>query len=359
MSYASGRFFEDFRLGEVIQHATPRTLTEADNALYTALTGDRHPLFCYAELAKALGYRSGLIHEMVVFHTVFGKTVPDISLNAVANLGYADVRFLLPVYPGDTLRAQTEIVGLRESSKGSSGIVYCHTKGYNQKEETVLSFYRWVLVQKKDASKPTRCNQVPDLPKRVDPSTLRFDPFPKLGPDVAKATGQRRGYESYKKGDRIYHMDGMTIEEAEHMMATKLYQNTARVHFNALQMKASRFGKRLVYGGHVISLARALSYNGMENALMFLAWNGGTHANPVFAGDTIYAFSDVLDVVPMGHDAAALNIRMIAVKNSDPAQEAFEIQVSGDGGKKSYHPSVVLDLDAWVLMPSEQVLSSP
>lgn len=358
MNSANGRFFEDFRVGEVIRHATPRTVAAGDSALYTALTGDRHPLFCSTQLARAMGYREGLIHEMVVFHVIFGKTVPDISLNAVANLGYAAVLFLRPVYPGDTLQAETEIVGLRESSSGTSGVVYCRTEGKNQREETVLSFYRWVLVHKRDPSKPTGANEVPELPRRVEPGSLPLDPTLKLGPAIAEATGSTVGYESYKKGDRIYHVDGLTVEEAEHMMATKLYQNTARVHFNALQMKASRFGKRLVYGGHVISLARALAYNGMENSLKFLAWNGGTHANPVFAGDTLYAFSEVLDAAPLGDEAGALNVRMIAVKNSDPAQEAIEVQVAGEGGKKSYHSSVVLDLDAWVLMPSGRVLSA-
>ena len=91
-----------------------------------------------------------MINDVLVFHTVFGKSVPDISLNAVANLGYADVRFLLPVYPGDTLRAESTIVGKKENSNGKNGNVYVHTKGYNQKNELVMQFYRWVMVHKKE-----------------------------------------------------------------------------------------------------------------------------------------------------------------------------------------------------------------
>ncbi len=89
-----GRFFEDFRLGETIRHATPRTVTAADAALYTALYGSRFAVQSSDAFAAALGYPRSPLDDLLVFHVVFGKTVPDISLNAVANLGYADGRFL-------------------------------------------------------------------------------------------------------------------------------------------------------------------------------------------------------------------------------------------------------------------------
>src|SRR5262249_62187775 len=95
-------------------------------------------------------------------------------------------------------------------------------------------------------------------------------------------------------GERIHHLAGMTLDEADHTQATRLYQNTAKVHFDLHQMKESRFGRRLVYGGHVISVCYALAGNGLENVLAMAAWNSGTHANPTFAGDTLYAGNDVL-----------------------------------------------------------------
>jgi 2-methylfumaryl-CoA hydratase len=100
-------------------------------------------------------------------------------------------------------------------------------------------------------------------------------------------------WNDYQVGERIDHVDGMTIEESEHMMATRLYQNTARVHFNQQAEKAGRFGRRLIYGGHIISLARSLSFNGLANAFSIAAINGGRHVAPAFAGDTIYAWSEV------------------------------------------------------------------
>src|SRR5271154_518823 len=100
---AAGRFFEDFRHGETIRHSTPRTLTTGDASLYSALYGARFAPQSAETFARAIGYRARPIDDLLAFHVVFGKTVPDVSINAVANLGYADCRFLNAVYPGDTL----------------------------------------------------------------------------------------------------------------------------------------------------------------------------------------------------------------------------------------------------------------
>src|SRR5215208_6335220 len=108
-----GNFFEDFRLGQTIRHATPRTITAGDVALYTGLFGPRFAVQSSTAFATAVGYRDAPIDDLLVFHVVFGKTVPDISLNAVANLGYAGCQFLSPVFAGDTLSAVSEIIGLK------------------------------------------------------------------------------------------------------------------------------------------------------------------------------------------------------------------------------------------------------
>ena len=98
-----GNFFEDFSVGQKLVHATPRTVNAGDASLYSALYGTRFAVQSSDEFARAVGYPKSPIDDLLVFHFVFGKTVPDVSLNAVANLGYADCRFLKPVYPGDTL----------------------------------------------------------------------------------------------------------------------------------------------------------------------------------------------------------------------------------------------------------------
>jgi 2-methylfumaryl-CoA hydratase len=349
-----GNFFEDFRKDAVFRHAVPRTLTEGDAALYIALTGERYPLHCDAVFARSLGYRRETINDLLVFHTVFGKSVPDISLNAVANLGYADLRFLAPVYPGDTLSAESTVVGLKETSSGATGIVYVQTRGFNQKRQLVIEFFRWVMVNKRDPKTPTGADDPPELPASVSVERLRVPAPLRAGRFDEGATGGRSYFEDYAPGERIYHNDAMTIEESEHALATRLYQNTARVHFNAHQMKDSRFGRRLMYGGHVISVARALSFNGLENALGMLAWNGGTHANPTFAGDTIYAWTDVLETADLPNEPhlGALRLRLVAVKNADPEREQIPLRITDEkSGREAYHSAVVLDLDYWLLMP--------
>ena len=355
-----GRFFEDFRTGDTVRHAIPRTLTEGDNALYIALTGDRSPLHCSSEFARGLGYQRETIHDLLVFHTVFGKSVPDISLNAVANLGYEDVRFLQPVYPGDTLRAESRVIGLRETSAGNAGVVWVHTSGFNQRDEPVLTFYRWVLVNKAAPDSATGAKDAPLTPELVSPDELRDlvgahgrASVPDLAGFDAAATGGRFFFDDYQPGERIHHADGMTIDDSDHTTATRLYQNTARVHFDAHAMsKDARFGKRLMYGGHVISVARALSFNGLENGLGMLAWNGGTHANPTFGGDTIYAWTDVLDRADLSDRLGALRLRLVAVKNMNPMEEEVPLRIRDERtGREAYHGSVVLDLDYWLAMP--------
>lgn len=347
-----GNFFEDFEVGSELVHAVPRTVTEGDAALYIALTGDRFPLHCSAEFARSLGYKRETINDLLVFHIVFGRTVNDVSLNAVANLGYADVRFLEPVYSGDTLRSVSKVLGKKENSSGKNGVVWVQTTGTNQEGRAVLQFYRWVMVNKRDPGTPTGAADNPAMPKQVAASELTVPTSLSLKRYETWPSGGAAFFEDYEVGEKIDHVDGMTIEEAEHATATRLYQNTAKVHFDAIQTKDTRFGRRLMYGGHVISIARSLSFNGLQNALAILAWNGGAHANPTFAGDTVYAYTEVLDKaeVPTQSRCGALRVRLVALKDESATAAGFPLRVSKEG-KTRYDPRVLLDLDHWVLMP--------
>lgn len=344
----AGNFFETFRIGQVIAHATPRTITEGDTAVYQGLYGSRFAVQSSAPFARAIGYPTAPIDDLIVFHVILGKTVPDISLNAVANLGYADCRFVAPVYPGDTLSATSEVLGLRENSSGDSGIVYVRTNGVNQDGVTVLTYARWVMVRKWDKSAPAPTPTVPKLPQAVTPDQLG-SAVPSL--HVASwdktLSGSAHFWDDYAVGEKIDHVDGMTIEEAEHQIATRLYQNTARVHFNQHVEGQGRFGRRLIYGGVVISLARALSFNGLANAFHIAAINGGRHVAPAFAGDTVYAWSEVLDKaeIPGRTDVGALRLRLVGVK--DQAPSSFPLETAP--GK--YAPGVILDLDYWAVLP--------
>jgi 2-methylfumaryl-CoA hydratase len=336
----AGRFFEDYRIGDVIEHAVPRTVSGGERALYHALYPARGALYSSDEFARACGLPQSPVDDLIAFHIVFGKTVPDISLNAIANLGYAEARFLAPVYPGDTLRARSEVIGLKQNSNGKSGVVWVRTEGTNQRGEVVLSYVRWVMVRKRDAAAEVGVTVVPDLAPVVDaadlvvPEGLDFSAY-----DFTLA-GEPHRWGDYMPGERVDHVDGVTVEEAEHMLATRLWQNTSKVHFDTTQRAD---GKRLIYGGHVISMARALSFNGLANAQIIAAINAGSHANPCFAGDTIRAWSEVLDrAETTAPGVGALRLRLVATKGAgDILRE--------ESGK--YHPDVLLDLDYWVLMP--------
>jgi 2-methylfumaryl-CoA hydratase len=347
-----GNYFEDFRLGQEIIHATPRTVTEGDVALYTALFGSRFAVTSSAQFAAGLGLERAPLDSILAFHMVFGKTVPDISLNAVANLGYASGRFGQPVYPGDTLSTTSTVIGLRQNKDGKHGVVYVRSIGVNQRGETVLDYVRWVMVRKKNLDAPAPEIHIPELPDAVDMSDLVVPYHTQPGQYNTALAGSPHLWEDYEVGERIDHVDGMTIEEAEHMMATRLYQNTARVHFNQHKEKDGRFGRRIVYGGHIISLARSLSFNGLVNALNVAAINGGRHTNPTFAGDTVYAWSEIVEKLelPGREDFGALRVRTIATRD----QPCHDFPYKDDEGK--YLPSVVLEFDYTVLMP-RRVLS--
>lgn len=336
-----GRFFEDYRVGQVLEHAVPRTVSGGERALYHALYPARHALYSSDEFARACGLPASPIDDLAAFHLVFGKTVPDVSLNAVANLGYAQGLWRVPVYPGDTLRARSEVIGLKQNSNGKTGVVWVRTTGLNQRDEVVLEYVRWVMVRKHDAGAAAPETIVPELAPAVPAADLVVPDGLDFTQYDFTLSGEPHRWGDYAIGETIDHVDGVTVEEAEHMMATRLWQNTAKVHFDT---SARPDGTRLIYGGHVISMARALSFNGLANAQMIVALNGGAHANPCLAGDSIHAWTEVLDKAETGvPGVGALRLRLVATKGRRP----FELR--GEDGK--YLPHVLLDLDYWALMP--------
>ena len=335
----AGRFFEDYAVGDVIKHAVPRTIKMGERALYHALYPARHALHSSDMFAQSCGLPFSPLDDLITFHTVFGKTVPDVSLNAVANLGYAQGRWLTPLWPGDTITATSEVIGVKQNSNGKTGIVWVCTTGQNQHGEVLMEYVRWVMVRCR-AEGPAPDPIVPELSDVVDPADLVIPKgldFSNYDFDLA---GEPHRWGDYTVGEVIDHVDGVTVEEAEHMLATRLWQNTAKVHFDATHRAD---GKRLIYGGHVISMARALSFNGLANAQMIVALNGGAHANPCFAGETIRAWSEVLDKAETdAPGVGAIRLRLVATTGG-----AGELR--GDDGK--YLPEVLLDLDYWALMP--------
>jgi 2-methylfumaryl-CoA hydratase len=337
-----GNFFEDFTIGQVLEHATPRTVTEGDRALYGAIYPTRFAVPSSAAFAASVGLDPHPVEDLVAFHVAFGKTVPDISLNAVANLGYAECRFHRPVTPGDTLSTRSEVIGLKQNSNGRSGVVYVRSTATNQRGEVALDWCRWVMVHKRDADAPAPETVIPELAPVVAAGDLVLPEGLDFSSYDFTAAGEPHRFDDYEVGEKIDHVDGVTFSDAEHMMATRLWQNTAKVHFNT---EARPDGNRLVYGGHVISMARALSFNGLANAQLVAAINAGSHVAPAFAGDTVYAWSEVLEKAETSAPGVgALRLRLVATKGRDES-----MTLKGEDGK--YAGGVLLDLDYWALVP--------
>ena len=336
-----GRFFEDYSIGQVIRHAVPRTVKMGERALYHALYPARHALHSSDAFAQGCGLPFSPLDDLITFHTVFGKTVPDVSLNAVANLGYAEGRWVTPLWPGDTVRSESEVIGLKQNSNGKTGVVWVRTRGLNQNDELLMDYVRWVMVRKNDTDAPAPQTVVPDLKPALGPGDLVIPAGLDFSAYDFALAGEPHRWGDYTVGEQIDHVDGVTIEEAEHMMATRLWQNTAKVHFDATFRPD---GQRLIYGGHIISLARALSFNGLANAQMIVGLNAGVHANPCFSGMTVKAWSEVLDKAETdAPGVGAIRLRLVATAGGAP------FALKSDDGK--YLPEVLLDLDYWALMP--------
>ena len=336
------RYFEDYKINEQILHAVPRTINEGDVSIYLSTTGSRFAINYSKEFSKSVGFKSTPIDDILVFHMVFGRTVPDLSLNAIANLGYAGVRFCSPVYVGDTLIAKSKIIGLKENSNGKTGTVFVQSEGKNQNGEIILSYYRWLMMRKRKAGEPSTKKTIPDLPSHLKINDMIIPTKINLDKWDSTLTGSDAFFEDYKIGEEIHHLDGQTIEEVEHQLATRLYQNNARVHFNQHIEKDGRFGKRIIYGGYIISLARAISCNGLANSLKVLSIHSGKHSAPTFSGDTIYAWSKILDKDKINDTLGVIRIRTLASKNNSN-------MIFPDTNKLPDH--IVLDLDYSILMP--------
>jgi len=143
-----GNYYEDFEVGEEIQHALSKTIFESDNNLFSLLTMNAHPVHTNLDYAQKQQHGQILVVGTLVFSLVVGLTVMDISGKAIANLDYENIRHLAPAFVGDTLYAKTKVLEKRMSRKHNDrGIVYVETTGFNQDEKEVISFRRHVLVK--------------------------------------------------------------------------------------------------------------------------------------------------------------------------------------------------------------------
>jgi itaconyl-CoA hydratase len=145
-----GRYYEEFEIGDVYEHRPGRTISETDNTWFTLLTMNNHPLHFDSEYAAKSEFGRLLVNSCLTLSIVVGMSVSDVSYKAIGNLGWNDIKLTAPVYAGDTLYAESEVLAKRESrSRPTQGIVTVKTRGLNQDDKVVISYERTILVPKR------------------------------------------------------------------------------------------------------------------------------------------------------------------------------------------------------------------
>ncbi|HWP45000.1 MAG TPA: MaoC family dehydratase [Blastocatellia bacterium] len=325
-----GRLLDDFRVGEVYHHPWEVTIDDGMLALFAASFLDPNPLYSSRRYARDMGFRDRVVHPMVLLNLALSFSVHDVSEQAIAHLAYIDLTFPNAAYAGDSISAASEVLSIRVSeSKPDRGIIHLRTTGVNQEGTPVVTFERKALI-------PTgRLEGRAHLPVRevnnrkeghTGHLTLNFDSLPRqlaLDIKLPRWPGRPRGlFEDYEVGDTITHSTGRTIGNSEHMQLTVLTRNSHPLHFDEVYSRERSFAaKRVVEGGLVFAWVCSLSSRDTSaNALWEMGYDRGSHPAPVFAGDTIYAASRVIEKVSYNEKAGVVRFQLIGTRNEKPAR---------------------------------------
>lgn len=293
-----GNFLEDFRVGHLFRHKVGKTITEGLFNAFTEYDMTTNPLSKNRRYAQRYGFRDMILPPGLVMAVVFSQSVEDISENARANLEYVDMRFGVPVYIGDTIEVESLVVGVRPSSREPNlGVVHVQTTGRNQHGEVVLTYERKVQVWKRDPHAVVDEDALPEVP--VIPCEVRLPAYdPSRGyKELAHLSSPDTYFEDFNPGDVIEHSRGRVIT-TEHIAWTAMLDNTSQVHCNQfmIDQNPERFlgGQLIVYGGIPFNICLGLSCPDVaDNALCDIAYKTGRHTAPVFAGDTLFASSEI------------------------------------------------------------------
>ena len=295
-----GRFLEEFRPGDVYRHKRGKTITEGLFAVFTDFVFTTNPLAKNRRYAQAYGFRDLVAPPGLVMNVVFSQSVEDVSENGRANLEYIDMRFGVPVCVGDTIEAESHVLGVKASSRERDrGIVHVQTTGWNQHGEFVLGYQRKVQVWKGDLDARVAEGEVPARDVVVELSLPAYDKGRGYA-HLAHLTSHDTYFENFHAGDVFEHYRGRVVT-TDHIMLTGMLDNTSQVHCNQwmIDEEPERFlgGKLIVYGGIPFSLCLGLSSPDVaDNALADVRYATGRHTAPVFAGDTVFATTEVRGV---------------------------------------------------------------
>jgi 2-methylfumaryl-CoA hydratase len=297
----TGNFLEDFRPGEVFRHKAGKTVTEGLFTTFTEFAMSSNPLAKNARYARAYGFEGLVCPPGVAMLVAFSQTVEDVSENARANLEYVDMRFGAPVYVGDTIEVETKVLGVRgSSSRPNLGIVSVQSTARKNlgaaDEAVVMTWQRKVQVYKRDESAELCEGSVE--PDAVECELWLPDYDPARDYKALAHLSSPEGYfEDFEPGTLIEHSRGRTITD-EHIHLTAVLDNTSQVHCNQfmidLNPKQYVGGRLIIFGGIPFVLCLGLSCPDVgDNAIGDILYSTGRHTAPLFAGDTVFAATEV------------------------------------------------------------------
>jgi 2-methylfumaryl-CoA hydratase len=298
----TGHFLEDFEPGQVFRHKLGKTVTEGLFTVFTEFSMTTNPLAKNARYARAYGFDGLVCPPGLVMLVAFSQTVEDVSENARANLEYIDMRFGAPLYVGDTVEVETRVLGLRPSaSRPNLGIVHVQStarKNLGARDEAVvLTWQRKVQVYKHDDAARLAAGEVDPDPVDCPLWLPPYDPARDYKA-LAHLSNPDTYFEDLEPGTRIEHSRGRTVTE-EHVSLTAILDNTSQVHCNQymIDLDPEQYvgGQLIVFGGIPFVLCLGLSCPDVgDNALGDLAYRTGRHTAPLFAGDTVFAATEIL-----------------------------------------------------------------
>ncbi|MCB1703475.1 MAG: MaoC family dehydratase [Halioglobus sp.] len=314
-----GRYLDELEPGQVFEHPRGFTFTASNMLDFARTFMQANPLYLNAQYARAHGFADLLASPQMVFNVTLSLGVQNDSEKAIANLGYYQVQFLRPVYPGDTVRSFTKVLERRDRGPDKPGITRIRTVGVNQHNAVVLQYERKILVGwRGDRPATTPAPEVTvDFPGEEAP-VLEL-PLT-AAPAGAGLTGPNTYFEDFTPGDIIVHANGRTITD-EHMALTYMVGNSHPLHFDRLfssSLSGKMSGEPIVYGGLVFAWLDGLASRDVsEHAVWELGFTEGYHTQPAFAGDTIGALSRVLSTEPLADcdDYGVLTLQLVGVKN--------------------------------------------
>jgi 2-methylfumaryl-CoA hydratase len=320
----TGNFLEDFTPGQIFRHKGGKTVTEGLFTTFTEFSMTTSPLAKNARYARAYGFDGLVCPPGLAMLVAFSQTVEDVSENARANLEYIDMRFGAPVYVGDTLEVETKVIGVRpSSSRPNLGIVHVQStarKNLGSADEAVaLTWQRKVQVYKGDPDAEIHAGEI--QPDRVECELWLPDHDPARDyKALAHLSNADTYFEDFEPGTRIEHSRGRTMT-SEHIPMTAVLDNTSQVHCNQymIDLHPEQYvgGELIVFGGIPFTLCLGLSCPDVaDNALGDVVYTTGRHTAPLFAGDTVFAATEIggLEDYPGRPDLGLLETRLLGHK---------------------------------------------